>query len=73
MGVSGEETWMAKEIEMEERNYSLGIILCLLHAINSYPWWLRRQKICLQYRRLGFNPWVAKILWRMEWLPTAVF
>ena len=35
---------MAKEIEMEERNYSLGIILCLLHAINSYPWWLRRQK-----------------------------
>ena len=21
----------------------------------------------------GFNPWVGKILWRREWLPTAVF
>ena len=22
----------------------------------SPPWWLRWQRICLQYRRLGFNP-----------------
>jgi len=23
--------------------------------------------------RLGFNPWVGKIPWRREWLPTPVF
>ena len=30
-------------------------------------------KICLQWRRLGFDQWVGKILWRREWLPTSVF
>ena len=29
--------------------------------------------ICLQCRRHGFNPWVRKILWRKERLPTSVF
>ena len=24
-------------------------------------------------RRQGFHPWVGKIHWRREWLPTAVF
>ena len=27
----------------------------------------------LQYRRPGFNPWVGKIPWRRERLPTSVF
>ena len=27
----------------------------------------------LQCRRPGFNPWVRKIPWRREWLPTPVF
>ena len=35
--------------------------------------WLRQQRICLQYRRLGLDPWVRKIPWRREWLPTLVF
>ena len=26
-----------------------------------------------RYRRLGFDPWVRKIPWRREWLPTQVF
>ena len=26
-----------------------------------------------QFRRPGFDPWVGKILWRREWLPTPVF
>ena len=30
-------------------------------------------KICLQCRRPGFNPWVGKIPWRRERLPTPVF
>ena len=25
-------------------------------------------RICLQSKRLRFNPWVGKILWRKEWL-----
>ena len=36
-------------------------------------WWLRQQSICLQCRRLGFNPWVGKISWRRKWQPTPVF
>ena len=27
----------------------------------------------LQCRRPGFSPWVGKIPWRNEWLPTLVF
>ena len=37
------------------------------------PWWLRWKRICLQCRRLGFNPWVGKIPWRKEWQPVWVF
>ena len=29
--------------------------------------------IYLQCRKLGFNPWLRKILWRREWLPTPIF
>ena len=36
-------------------------------------WWLRWYRICLQCRRYRFNPWVEKIPWRREWLPTPVF
>ena len=32
------------------------------------PWWFRWWRICLQCRRLGFDPWVGKILRRSEWL-----
>ena len=35
--------------------------------------WLRWQRILLQCRRPRFDPWVRKIPWRREWLPTAVF
>ena len=39
----------------------------------TFPWWLRWWKICLQCRRLEFDPWVRKIPWRREWLPTPIF
>ena len=35
--------------------------------------WLRWERICLQCRRLGFNPWVRKIPCRREWQPAPVF
>ena len=34
------------------------------------PWWIRRKRICLQYRRPSFDLW--KIPWRRKWLPTPV-
>jgi len=34
------------------------------------PCWLRRQRVCLQFRSPGWDPWVRKIRWRREWLPT---
>ena len=37
------------------------------------PQWLRRQRICLQCRRPGFDPWIGKIPQRREWLPTPLF
>ena len=36
------------------------------------PWWLRQSRICRQCRRPRFDPWVRKIPWRGEWLPTPV-
>ena len=37
------------------------------------PWWFRWQRICLQCRRPGFDPWVGEISWRREWQPIPVF
>ena len=35
--------------------------------------WLRWQRIRLQCRRPGFDPWVGKTPWRRAWQPTLVF
>ena len=40
---------------------------------HGLPWWLTWQRICLQCGRPGFNPWVGRIPWRREQLPTSVF
>ena len=37
------------------------------------PWWLRWQRVCLQCRRPGFDPWVKKIPWSRAWLPLPIF
>ena len=42
-------------------------------AFHGLPWWLRQSRICLQYRRPRFDPWVRKIPWRREWQPSPVF
>ena len=36
-------------------------------------WWLRQSRIGLQCKRPRFDPWVGKIPWGREWLPTPVF
>ena len=37
------------------------------------PLWLSWYRMHLQCRKPGFDPWVGKIPWRREWLPTLVF
>ena len=42
-------------------------------SVLGLPRWLSWEIIHLQCRRPGSNPWVAKIPWRRERLPTPVF
>ena len=37
------------------------------------PWRFRWWRICLQFRRPGFDTWFGKILWKRAWQPTPVF
>ena len=38
----------------------------------GFPWWLSWERIRLQFGRPGLNPWVGRIPWRGEHLPTPV-
>ena len=54
----------------------LSIHLLMDIQVASIPWAslvVQKVKHLPANRRLGFNPWVRKILWRREWLPTPVF
>ena len=42
-------------------------------SILGLPCWLSWKRIRLQCGRSGFDPWVEKIPWRRERLPTPVF
>ena len=42
-------------------------------SLCGLPWWLSGERICLQCRRPGFDPWVGDIPQRGEQLPTPVF
>ena len=35
----------------------------------SLPWWLRRERTCLQCRRPCFSPWVGKTPWKRNGSP----
>ena len=48
-------------------------MICVGACSRQASWWLTWWRICLQCRRPEFNPWVRKIPWRREWLPTPVF
>ena len=39
----------------------------------TYQGSLVAQRICLQCRRPGFDPWVGKTPWRRKWQPTPGF
>ena len=60
---NGDADWFLSEIQN---------ILCFILRL-GLPLWLSWERICLQCGRPGFNPWVGKIPWRRETLPTSVF
>ena len=49
------------------------LLLTSMKGKNGLPLWLSWWRICLQCGRPGFDPWVGKIPWRREQLPTPVF
>ena len=62
---------------------------CLENPTDSGPWqaivhrvaqsWTRMRRLstqarqCRRCKKYGFNPWIRKIPWSREWLPTPVF
>ena len=57
---------LGREDPLEKRQATHPTILGL-------PWWLSWQRIHPQCGRRGFSPWVGKIPWRRERLPTPGF
>ena len=49
------------------------LISVVINLSGGLPWELRLERICLQDRRPGFDPWVGKIPWRRKSQPTPVF
>ena len=60
-------------VQLLGREDSLEKRLATHSSILGFPLWLSWERICLQCRRPGFHPWVGKIPWRRERLPTPVF
>ena len=56
-----QQRWISRELWRGAKLATLGL-----------PWWFRWWIIRLQYRGPVFNPWVGKIPWRREQLPTPV-
>ena len=42
-------------------------------SILGLPWWLICKRIYMLCGRPGFDPWVGKIPWKRERVPSAVF
>ena len=53
------------------QNGDTDIFSTLVRMILGLPSWCSGKESACQCRRLGFDPWVGKILWR-KWQPTPV-
>ena len=60
-------TWPLCDDKQDDRG---GLVYSLSKCLGFAP---GSARICLQCRRLRFNPWVRKIPWRRKWQPTPVF
>ena len=62
-----------KDLNMRAKTTKLLDEKVSLVVLISWASLVAQQRICLQCRRPGCNPWVGKIPWRREQLPTPVF
>ena len=61
-----------REDKIKERREENFKVFKLLYGTSSMAQMVEK-KICLQCWRPRFDPWVEKVRWRREWLPTPVF
>ena len=47
--------------------------ICVCIYVFGLPWWLNGKRICLQWRRCRFHPWIRKIPRRKKWQLTPLF
>ena len=61
--------WMASELSISHLRYLQCCVSFRAYNTAGLPWPLRRQRIRLQSRRPGFNPWIKRIPWRRNGHP----
>ena len=69
-------TFLGSKITADsERSHEIkrGLHPTAARPVFGLPWWFKWLRVHLQCRRPRFSPWVGKITWRREWLPTPVF
>ena len=65
--------WWSKGSQRVWHDWVTSLSLSPTLAFLGFPCGSAGKKIRLQYGRPGFNPWVGKIPWRRERLPTPIF
>ena len=58
---------------IREKQYHKKIWLLINQNDEGLPWWLRWLRICLQWGRPRFDPWVGRVPWRRAWQPIPIF
>ena len=53
--------------------YVIKFVVALMISFSYQSLVTQRERLCLQCRRCGLNPWVEKILWRKKWQATSLF
>ena len=67
------DQWSPAWLHLHLSSFINNYLLNAYRVQEGLPWWLRWQRIHLQCRRSGFDPWVGKIPWRRAWPPILVF
>ena len=71
--ISASHYSVSQQLLATEYSFLETLILRCFPDTCGIPLWLSWSRIRLQCRRPGFDPWVGKIPWRRERLPTPVF
>ena len=61
---SRERCYLYKAVNKPDFCLKWGIICFCQDYLLGLPWWLRWLRVCLQFRRPRFDPWVWKMPWR---------